>query len=484
MTVFFMGIKRKRTTVGIALLILMISIKSLCIYAASDNADIFREFLDRYAFINPGFFETVRSLESDSETGWCDSEGVLGYVVDDFNGNGVENCILVYIASERIDETVENHSLHIAVLDAEGDECKVTCDVKAGVFDQADNVEEHIYMKTGEEEKYLVLEQILQQDQIMKKYTVMHIDSENKLIVDMILAASAREGSSITKIEPKETFRDLDLAFEKTAENSIIYSSGLSTEQNADFGLTLNQSIIQYGLYATMRESVLDHDTWLIYQDDSMLEVCYFLEKSSVEEQEIRYKIGYNHPLENETAAQYVEKKVEKHSYNVEQERLHIVDVYEEVNNHFPYYTIIDGYPDYLVRCNSFLNNKNEDICWVNSDGNLRRQECHANDLTIEVYHETLDAIGKTMKDTVMPEDSAVFIFSYTQSGKEYRIYFKQREVIRYIGPDCIKHDYPEGMDLNDFCKKIRDGSSDGDAVSTSINKAFPGWWVSYESPE
>ncbi len=73
-----------------------------------------------------------------------------------------------------------------------------------------------------------------------------------------------------------------------------------------------------------------------------------------------------------------------------------------------------------------------------------------------------------------------IFAFAHDGDGNEYRLYFKDARIIRYIGPDKIVIDYPEGNIYPDFCDTSTELSG-GDKIWGILTNIAPGWWIPYE---
>ncbi|MCI8297531.1 MAG: hypothetical protein HFG22_16965 [Lachnospiraceae bacterium] len=107
-------------------------------------------------------------------------------------------------------------------------------------------------------------------------------------------------------------------------------------------------------------------------------------------------------------------------------------------------------------------------------------------DVAVESYHinpalgRDLPAEGGRYLDTTV-----VFAFATDAAGGEYRLYFSNGHVIRYIGPDkkVIDYPYPEGIDWLTF-SRAGETLSGGDQIGPILSKISPMWHVAFEMSE
>lgn len=76
--------------------------------------------------------------------------------------------------------------------------------------------------------------------------------------------------------------------------------------------------------------------------------------------------------------------------------------------------------------------------------------------------------------------NNLAFLFAYDTQGKEYRIYFRDGEIIRYIGPDHKSVDFPGGMGFLNLVKLEKELNG-GENIYHLLSVADAGWWISYE---
>ena len=164
---------------------------------------------------------------------------------------------------------------------------------------------------------------------------------------------------------------------------------------------------------------------------------------------------------------------------DVEAERQRIVEIYDSINS--SKLKKMKGYPSYLTQSNSFLISSENVTGYLDKDDQLRKIETNDEEfgLEIEVYHQPISDTGKRIED-VLPEDTAVFTFAYNSSGKEYRLYFKDHRIIRYIGDDGVKHDFPWPYNYSEILS-VDEVSQDREIIRTMLNHTSPGWWVEFE---
>jgi len=163
----------------------------------------------------------------------------------------------------------------------------------------------------------------------------------------------------------------------------------------------------------------------------------------------------------------------------VETERLSIKKRVEDINKRIEEYHKIKGYPEYMLSKGGGIESS-EATCYLDSSGELVKSIIKEEGYMIEVYHVSPNEVGKT-RETVFLEDTAIFIFA-KKEDKEYRIYCKNGKVIRYTGPDKENVDYPELISYDQFNREAQELNG-GDQIGKILTKAFPGWWVAYETP-
>lgn len=164
-----------------------------------------------------------------------------------------------------------------------------------------------------------------------------------------------------------------------------------------------------------------------------------------------------------------------------EEEIQYIRDTYAYANAHLADFRKEKGYEsDYGI----FFDDGDS---YYDRQGNLIKQVRPRDmGLAVESYH-----INPALGRALLPEEdryldtTVVFAFATDADGGEYRLYFSNGHVIRYIGPDkkVIDYPYPEGIDWLAFS---RSGASlsGGDQIGPILSKISPMWHVAFEVSE
>ncbi|WP_031555161.1 hypothetical protein [Oribacterium sp. FC2011] len=92
---------------------------------------------------------------------------------------------------------------------------------------------------------------------------------------------------------------------------------------------------------------------------------------------------------------------------------------------------------------------------------------------TAESYYLN-PGIGDIVNSITTPEQHLVFVFAYDTNGNEYRIYFKDQQIIRYIGPDHIENDNPDGDSIHELLEKSA-SLNGGSNIHTILSMVVPG---------
>lgn len=73
--------------------------------------------------------------------------------------------------------------------------------------------------------------------------------------------------------------------------------------------------------------------------------------------------------------------------------------------------------------------------------------------ITAESYYMN-PGMGDYVEGITTPEQHLKFVFAYDSSNEnEFRFYFKDRQIIRYIGPDHVENDFIDGVSLEELMK-------------------------------
>lgn len=150
--------------------------------------DIFLEYVSRYPYLEPGTYQT--SEYSSDEIAWCGHAGVLASTVTDFQYDGKNECLMVYVADRKsYNSDYSGHSIHLAVLSEINGKCVPTYDLDLGTFDNVLNTEIHLYLIPGAKEKYIVVDEKWYDDEINGQYQVLHVNESGKIVMDLELSA-------------------------------------------------------------------------------------------------------------------------------------------------------------------------------------------------------------------------------------------------------------------------------------------------------
>lgn len=184
-------------------------------------------------------------------------------------------------------------------------------------------------------------------------------------------------------------------------------------------------------------------------------------------------------PVEQETAEKAQPAQEEAFSVDMKSDIQFIRDTYAYTNGHIADYEkrAIDETGNYSYRENQTADT--QESFYFDKEV-LVKAVYEPDGLTIEAYHLN-PALGRieAPEYSPYPENTLVFAYAWDRSGAEYRIYFKEARVIRYIGADGKTVDYPQGCTWDEFHSDIMD----------TANRAFvdvlyyiaPRWWTAYE---
>ncbi len=136
---------------------------------------------------------------------------------------------------------------------------------------------------------------------------------------------------------------------------------------------------------------------------------------------------------------------------------------YAYTNEHIAEYTKTNTPKENDYHYNS---NASQDIYY--SGDTIVKRVIYDTDITVEAYYLN-PALGDA-KEGYSPVDRAIFSFAYDKNGNEYRLYYKDALIIRYIGPDHAENDYDVGLSFLEFCASM------GYPVSTILSDTSPVW--------
>lgn len=160
-------------------------------------------------------------------------------------------------------------------------------------------------------------------------------------------------------------------------------------------------------------------------------------------------------------------------SFDMNEEIQFIRDTYAYTNAHIDEYQKIEGFPEF------YYFDMDNVSTWLTADNKVVKHVTNTDGLIIEAYHLN-PSLGRTAEEEHYPEETVIFAFAHDGDGNEYRLYFKDARIIRYIGPDKIVIDYPEGNIYPDFCDTSTELSG-GDKIWGILTNIAPGWWIPYE---
>ena len=155
---------------------------------------------------------------------------------------------------------------------------------------------------------------------------------------------------------------------------------------------------------------------------------------------QVVYQIGKNTYYENDIDMQDISYNYETDpsTWNMKEDIQYIRNVYAYTNNNLNEYEefhatedIIDYIPEYRVLAKAVIKNDTE------------LDEIFGGSTVVEYYYDNPFYEGNTTK-----EKGLIFAFVTVDKKEEYRYYFKEGRVIRYIGPDHVEHDFIGGAEL------------------------------------
>ncbi|MEE0131407.1 MAG: hypothetical protein UEL03_08485 [Clostridium sp.] len=127
---------------------------------------------------------------------------------------------------------------------------------------------------------------------------------------------------------------------------------------------------------------------------------------------------------------------------------------------------------------------------YYTQSGTLVKQIARLDTMTVEIYHLN-PALGRSAStDFIQPETTAIFAFAYDKAGNEYRVYLKDAEVIRCIGPDKVVHDFPRGLIYGEFVRSSLYPNPElqsyvyKEQIEEVLRTISPFWYQSYEFNE
>lgn len=135
----------------------------------------------------------------------------------------------------------------------------------------------------------------------------------------------------------------------------------------------------------------------------------------------------------------------------------------------------------------SGYNTNGSNTFYYTQNGTLVKQIARLDTMTVEIYHLN-PALGRSASiDYTYPETTAIFAFAYDKAGNEYRVYLKDAEVIRCIGPDKVVHDFPRGLVYGEFINSSLYPNPElqsyvyKEQIQEVLRTISPYWYQSYE---
>ena len=146
--------------------------------------------------------------------------------------------------------------------------------------------------------------------------------------------------------------------------------------------------------------------------------------------------------------------------------------LYADINSKEGQYRVQKGYSD---EYQYYVNEK--ETAYYSADEVLRKRVVPG-EFNTEVYYYGPSDSG--YKPEMSNYDNLAFLFAYDKQGNEYRIYFRDGEIVRYIGPDHNTVDFPGGIGFLNLVK-LEEELNGGENIYRLLSVADAGWWISYE---
>lgn len=120
---------------------------------------------------------------------------------------------------------------------------------------------------------------------------------------------------------------------------------------------------------------------------------------------------------------------------------------------------------------------------YYDEDGNLiKLQREDSSGLRVEAYYIN-PALGRDVPEVSYLDTLVVFALATDADGGEYRLYFSNGNIIRYIGPDkkVVDYPYPDGLNWMEFSWSGA-SLSGGEQIQNILMLLSPMWYIPYES--
>ncbi|MEY8338400.1 hypothetical protein AALB16_10320 [Lachnospiraceae bacterium 62-35] len=163
--------------------------------------------------------------------------------------------------------------------------------------------------------------------------------------------------------------------------------------------------------------------------------------------------------------------------YDMKKDIQAIRDLFAHTNNSLNSYKKVKGYSTEY----DYYTNEDETSYYNANNMVIRRTvpRKYNDGLSAEIYYYD-PALGAQRASGSSDYEHLAFVFAMDSNGGEYRLYFKDYNIIRYIGPDHVNVDFPAGIGFYEFYMNSSMYNG-GDKIWNILAIADPGWWISYE---
>ena len=237
----------------------------------------FQDFVKKYSILGKGPFYHIDQKMAIPE--WCDKEGVLGAYVEDFNQDGIRECLMIYVAKNKAEDTsAGQHSIHVAVLGANGDTVKICYDMYLGSVDHfLASCDYRFYLKKMNDQLYIISNMISFFNGSTYGFTVFHVDSNNKIDIDLYMEGGTEGGEAylIKEINPNASTREeniWDREFVSMLDNEFpIYAS---YEESSVIEEIYERELSPFGTHISLQSNMTGNECWTPKTDETLLELC------------------------------------------------------------------------------------------------------------------------------------------------------------------------------------------------------------------
>ncbi len=185
-----------------------------------------------------------------------------------------------------------------------------------------------------------------------------------------------------------------------------------------------------------------------------------------------------------ETSAAVLSKGQHGQADTLEEELAYIRETYSYANTYYDY----SDQEHSLRQKNGYDEGGgggfSDGFSYYDEDGNLIKlqREDSSSGLRVEAYYIN-PALGRNVPEVSYLDTLVVFAFATDADGGEYRLYFSNGNVIRYIGPDkqVVDYPYPAGLNWMGFSMDST-GLSGSEQIQKLLLLLSPMWYVPYET--